>query len=82
MKNKSKRIIVCVVCGARYPYWGTNAMRDVCDRPECYEIKRTGKTMDEIVNEASQMPRDIENNNHDYDEFDPEVMMARREDEP
>jgi hypothetical protein len=37
--------------------------------------------MDDLVREASQMPTDIPNNNHDYDEFDIEKMMSRREED-
>lgn len=42
---------------------------------------RTGETMDDLVREASQMPDFIPDNNHDYDDFDLEEMMSRKEDE-
>lgn len=38
--------------------------------------------MDDLVREASKMPENIPDNNHDYDEFDLEEMMNRRSDEP
>lgn len=38
--------------------------------------------MDQLVKEESQIPYGIPHNNHDYEEFDIEKMMTRREDEP
>jgi len=45
-------------------------------------MSRTGETMDDLVREASRMPEEIPPNNHDYDEFDIEELMKRRDDEP
>lgn len=70
----------CLVCDAQYT--SENPYREVCFRPECHTILKTGKSMDDLVKEESQIPRDIPDNNHDYDEFDLEEMMNRREDEP
>lgn len=37
--------------------------------------------MDDLVREASQMPEDIPNNNHDYDDFNLEEIAGRRQDD-
>lgn len=69
----------CIVCDAKFE--SVNPFREVCTRPECYRMSKTGETMDDLVREASQMPEDIPDNNHDYDDFDLEKMMGRRSDE-
>lgn len=74
--NGSKEKCRCAVCGAK-----TNSaylLGEVFCSPECSRMFRTGESMDDLVREASQMPVDIPNNNHDYDEFDIEKMMSRR----
>jgi hypothetical protein len=70
----------CIVCEARFE--SPNPFREVCYRPECYRMSKTGETMDDLVREASQMPEDIPDNNHDYDEFDLEDLINQRKDEP
>ncbi len=69
----------CACCGAK-----TNSafiLGEIFCSPECRRMFRTGETMDDLVREASRMPTDIPNNNHDYDEYDIEKMMTRREEE-
>ena len=70
----------CIICDARFE--SVNPFREVCTRPECYRMSKTGETMDDLVREASQMPEYIPDNNNDYDEYDLEKMMERRSDEP
>ncbi len=80
MKKKSNiEPRFCVVCDAKF--YNANKLTEVCTRPECYRMSRTGETMDDLVREASRMPEFIPNNNHDYDEFDLEKMMLRPDSE-
>jgi hypothetical protein len=54
-KIMSKNQRACIVCGARVR--NINPKCNTCS-PFCTEIKRTGKTRDELVREDSQIPKD------------------------
>ncbi len=75
----SNQTATCSCCGARCKT-GYRIGEVFCS-PECSRMFRTGESMDDLVREASQMPTDIPDNNHDYDEFDIEKMMSRKEEE-
>jgi predicted nucleic acid-binding Zn ribbon protein len=68
----------CTVCGAKFV--DSYSLEDPVCSTDCRTILRTGKTMDDLVREASIMPRDIPDNNHDYDEFDLEQLTNQPRD--
>ncbi len=75
----SKEKAHCACCGAKVN--SAYILGQIFCSPECSRMFRTGETMDDLVREASRMPTDIPNNNHDYDEYDIEKMIISREDE-
>ena len=76
----SKRIEVfrCAVCDGKFKTY-EGSRRLLCGHPNCLEMYQTGKTIDQLVREASEIPKDIPNNDLDYQEFDLERMVERRD---
>lgn len=77
MKKKIE-VFRCVICDGKFKAY-EGSKRFLCGDPNCNDMYITGKSIDQLVREASDIPKDIPDNNDDYDDYDLEKMVERRD---